>query len=398
MRRLISCFVAVGLVLSAAAQERLVINKKDNKYSLELAGLTASADPAAQIFRRTLENDLNRCGWFRIVGAGQGMIVIGGSASGSLAARVYAQGRADQRTYLNQGYNGDGNRAAQIAHKAADDLIKAITGRDGFCSAQIALIGNASGKKELYLCDWDGGNLRQLTRDNSISLSPKWSPDGRRLLYTSYVRGAASLFTVDIGSGQRGQLLRAGGMVTGGAFSPDGSRIALIMSRDGNPELYVAAANGSGLTRLTRTTGADEASPCWSPDGSQICYVSGPPGAVQLFLISAGGGQPQRLTSFGRQNESPDWGANGQIAYQSNIGGQYQICVIDPATRAYSQITSGGPAYEDPAWAPDGRHIYATSVAGYQKKVCLLDTQKDPTITLTNTRGDWSEPAVSLRK
>ena len=395
-----SIAVVALLALSSLAQAPSVIriNKQDSKFSLELSTLTASAEPAAQVFRRTLESDLSRCGWFRIVGAGQGQIVVGGSASGGLAVRLYAQGRADQRTYLNQGYNGDGAKAAQIAHKAADDLIKALTGKDGICSAQIALIGNATGKKELYLCDWDGSNLRALTHDNSISLAPKWSPDGRRLLYTSYLRGAASLFSVDLASGQRGQLIRTGGMVTGGSFSPDGSRIALILSKDGNPELYVASANGSGLNRLTRTTGADEASPCWSPDGSQICYVSGPPGALQLFIISGSGGQPQRLTSFGRQNESPDWGPTGRIAYQSLIGGQYQICIIDPATRGYTQLTSAGPAYEDPAWAPDGRHIYATSVAGYQKKVCLLDTEKDPTITLTTARGDWSQPAVSKRK
>lgn len=400
MKQILFLIACAGLALGGRAADVIRIQGTSSKYTLEMSTFTAAGDNSAQWFHRTLENDLYKCGYFARASAGQGMIVLSGSVAGggSVSAKCYVQGRADQRTYLSKGYTADASLAVRLAHQAADEIIKAVTGRDGMCGAQMALVGNASGHKELYIVDWDGGGLRQVTRDGSISLDPKWAPGGRKLIYTSYVRGSASLFTIDLASGERRQLVRAGGIVTGGAFSPDGSRIALIMSKDGNPELYVMSASGSGLTRLTRTPGADEASPTWSPEGSKICYVSGPPGVPQLYVISASGGEPQRLSSSGRMNESPDWGPNNQIVYQSQFGGHYQIFVIDPSTRAASQISSDGGAYEDPSWAPDGRHVVCTKVTGYQKGVCILDTQGDPPITLTTQRGDWSQPAFAPRK
>jgi TolB protein len=163
--------------------------------------------------------------------------------------------------------------------------------------------------------------------------------------------------------------------------------------------LYVMGANGSGLSRLTHTTDRDEASPTWAPDGRRICYVSGPPNYTHLYVVDANGGEPQRITSGGRMNESPDWGPGGLIAYQSSFGGQYHIFTVDPATRSSTQVSRPGTAYEDPSWAADGRHIVCTQVRGYQKGVCILDTQNDDPISLTsNQRGDWSQPAFSPRK
>lgn len=400
MRTVLLFLVAIAAGMSRAADVIRVV-KTDSKFSLEMAGFTAGADNASRWFRHTLEKDLYSCGYFSRAAAGQAVIVLSGSVqgAGAVEAKCLVQDRGAQAVRLNKGYRGDAARAIRLAHEAADDIIKAVTGKDGFCSAQVAMVGNASGKKELYLCDWDGGNLRQLTRDGSISLDPKWRPGHNEILYTSYLRGAASLFSIDLSSGQRKQLLRAGGMVTGGAYSPDGSRIALIMSKDGNPELYVVRADGGGLTRLTRTTDRDEASPTWSPDGRRICYVSGPPNYTHLYVMDAGGGEPQRVTSGGRMNESPDWGPNGLIAYQSNFGGAYQIFVVDPANRASSQASRGGAAYEDPSWAPDGRHIVCTQVHGYQKGLCILDTQTGESISLAfNQRGDWSQPTFAPRR
>lgn len=397
MKRLFYLVAALFIGFHAQA-DSIRINKQDTKFSLEMSTFTASQEPAAVAFRRTLEADLYKCGYFSRAAAGQGQIVLSGSAGGAVSAKCYVQGRADQRLYLSKGYNADANSAVRLAHRVADEIIKAVTGLDGFCSGQVVMVGNGTGHKELYLADWDGSNLRQLTRDNSINRDPKWAPGGRKIIYTSYLKGAASLITLDLGTGERKQLLRAGGMITGGAFSPDGSKIALIMSKDGNPELYVVGAGGGGLVRLTNTPGADEASPTWSPDGSRICYVSGPPGVPQLYIISAGGGSPQRLQVGGRMNECPDWGRNGLIAYQSNFGGRYQVFIVDPSTRAASQVSQDGAAYEDPNWAPDGRHIVATRVSGYQKGVCILDTQSTELISLANQRGDWSEPAFTPRQ
>jgi len=169
----------------------------------------------------------------------------------------------------------------------------------------------------------------------------------------------------------------------------------MILSKDGNPELYVKHLASGQLTRLTTTKGAGEASPSWSPDGNRIVYVSDQAGTPQLFMISRNGGNPARLTGRGSQNVAPDWGPGGLIAYASLVGGHFQVYVMDPDTRETKQITPGDADYEDPAWAPYGRHLACKRSVRYRSGIYLLDTMGDPPIALLEGSGDWSSPSWS---
>src|SRR5205823_2301868 len=91
--------------------------------------------------------------------------------------------------------------------------------------------------KEIYTADCDGSNRVQLTHDETISVGPSLSPDGRRLAYMGYKSGFADIYVIDLASGARDRIVKFPGTNTGAAFSPDGSRIACSVSRDGNPEL-----------------------------------------------------------------------------------------------------------------------------------------------------------------
>ncbi|NIY17521.1 MAG: biopolymer transporter Tol, partial [Nitrospinaceae bacterium] len=117
--------------------------------------------------------------------------------------------------------------------------------------------------------------------------------------YTSLVGGFPDVYRIDLQSRKRTRVARHPGLNTGGVVSPDGRKLALILSRDGNPELYVQQLPAGRLTRLTRTTHAAEASPSWSPDGSQIVYVADTSGSPQLYILSARGGQARRVTFRG---------------------------------------------------------------------------------------------------
>ena len=147
------------------------------------------------------------------------------------------------------------------------------------------------------------------------------------------------------------------------------------------------------LARLTRSPGANEASPCWSPDGRQIAYVSDQVNRQpRIYVINRSGGQGQRVTRSGSQNVAPNWGPHGQLTYATLTGGRFQIYVLDPATGEERQISSGNVDFEDPCWAPDGRHIACTRTENYRSQVVLLDTMGDPYIVLTDGKGDWTSP------
>ncbi len=388
--------VVLLVVSGVAGAQRIEVRKgAGEKTSIDWSAYQIGADAAAQTFFKTLSGDLVRSGWFTRGAPGNSAVVLTGTATGQGGLRVQAvvYGIVQQRQLFGKSYGSDPNGARRLAHQVADEIIEAVTGRKGLSSARFALVGTRSGKKEIYLCDADGQGLVQLTRDNTISLAPNWSPDGQQLVYTSYLKGYPDLYSVELASGRRSRVASFPGLNTGAAISPDGREMALILSKDGNPELYVMKVGGGGLTRLTRTLRAGESSPSWSPDGKRIVYVSDQAGQPQLYMIARAGGEPRRLTSRGFQNVAPDWGANNLIAYASLLGKTWDIWVMDPDTLQTKPVTKGDASYEDPSWAPDGRHLAAGRSVRYQSQVYLLDTLGDAPIALTQLPGDWYSPA-----
>jgi len=219
-------------------------------------------------------------------------------------------------------------------------------------------------------------------------------------VYTSFHAAFPYIYEIDLSGASlsRERLTSFPGLNMGAAISPDGRKMALCLSKDGNPELYAIDLQSKGVARLTRTPNAGEASPSWSPDMKQIVFVSDSPGRPQLFVSNSNGGGVRRLTKTGKENVTPDWGRNGMIAFASLRDGHYQICIIDVSTGEEKQLTSDGADYEDPSWAPDGRHLVCSRSEGRRSSaVYILDTMGDGLIRLLNVRGNWSSPAWSYR-
>ncbi len=390
--------VLAGLLLAggtvAEAQVR-VRKAASDKISLQMQGFRAN-DAAGRRFQQVLREDLKRSGWFSVGRAGA--YAISGEArqqGRQLDAVVRVTDVASGGEELAQRYRGEMERWRDLAHRAADDITKKIAGRPGIASTRIALVGTATRNKELYLCDADGENLLQLTRDRSVSISPEWGPEGRTLYYTAYLERFPDVFRIDLQSGKRRKVAGYPGLNTGAAVSPDGREMALILSKDGNPELYIKSLSSGRLTRITRTRHGAEASPSWSPDGSRLVYVSDTSGRPQLYVVDRNGGRPSRLTSRGRENVAPDWGPGNWIACSSRLGGRYQIAVVHPDTGDFRQISSGAADFEDPSWAPNGRHIVCSESVNYRSRITILDTLGDPPLRLFDRPGDWYAPAWS---
>ena len=145
-----------------------------------------------------------------VMAGGRGVYSVVGKAgpSGSgLDAQITVYHVPTMEKLLSKGFSSaNAADARRLAHKVADAIVLAITGKPGIASTRIALVGTASGKKEIYLCDADGANLRQLTGDSSICLSPRWSPDGGKLLYVSYRSGFPDVYLADLYKGSTRRL------------------------------------------------------------------------------------------------------------------------------------------------------------------------------------------------
>lgn len=398
-RILIPLLVFSVLAAAFAQQDIRVTKTTAAKTALDLTSLVGPSGGASTLFRRTLEADLIRSGWFTLTKPA-GYTVFGsyGEGGGTVSSKCQVFNAAKSTMVLNKTYSEPAADARRLAHKVADDIIMAVKGFRGIAAGRIVAIGSQTGHKELYICDSDGSGMRQITADRSITLAPNWSPDGARIACTSFRRGYPDLYVIDLRSNNRVCVANHPGINMAGGFSPSGQDLLMVLSKDGNPEVYVKNLGSGRLTRLTQTPRAGEASPTWSPDGSQVAYVSdlAGPGSPQIYVTSLSGAS-RRVTSRGRENVSPDWGPNGWIAYASRRGGLYSICMINPQTQEDREITAGDASYEDPCWASDGRHIVCTRQEGRTKRLYMLDTMGDPPLCLTPDGGGWSSPAWCAR-
>lgn len=200
------------------------------------------------------------------------------------------------------------------------------------------------------------------------------------------------------GSGQT-RLTFDEGLDDSPSWSPDGRRIAFTSRRDGNSEIYVMDADGSSQRRLTFQDGSDW-HPRWSPLGDQIAFTSARDGTTEVYTVNPDGGAPERVTGQrGNWESRASWSPDGsQLAFfqsdknRRSIGG---ITVADGDGRNATRLTFNRYADNEPTWSPNGSQIaFVTTVRGHPV-VCVMDidgkNQKRITLTLENhTNPAWS--------
>ncbi len=291
-------------------------------------------------------------------------------------------------------YVGDPKFYRLIIHRFADDILFNLTGEKGVAETRIAYVSAVSRTaKEIYVMDYDGANPMPVTGNQSINLSPRWSPDGRRIAYTSYRSGNPDLFVLNFDSGRRDVLSAQRGLNATPAWSPDGQWLAFAMSQGGGTNLYLMP-RGGGRPKALTSGPAISVSPSFSPNGRQIVFNSDRGGSPQIYVMDVDGTNLRRVTFQGNYNSSPRWSPRGdKIAFMCRLAGN-QICLINPDGSGLQQLTSLG-SNEDPAWSPDGRHLAFTSTRMGRRDIFVMHADGTEQTRLTTTGlenylPDWS--------
>jgi TolB protein len=293
-------------------------------------------------------------------------------------------------------YHGSLGELRRMANKFADEIMKQFTGERGPFDTRFAFTSTRGGKfKEIYVMSPDGGDLQQVTKTQTINVSPSWSPDNRLLLYTSYKRGNPDLYELDFLSGREVRISWRPGLNLGGRFSPDGSKIALTIEDKGNPDIVIIDRNGNLLRRVTDSWAID-VSPSWSPDGRRLAFTSNRSGGPQIYIVGVDGGEPRRVTFTGTYNTSPAWSPKGDlIAYVSRADGGFNLFTVKVDGSDARQLTQAAGDNEDPSWAPDGRYMVFSSSRTGRKKLFVTDLTGSSQVQLTRGGGDDTSPAWS---
>ncbi|MEM8868357.1 MAG: biopolymer transporter Tol [Verrucomicrobiota bacterium] len=277
--------------------------------------------------------------------------------------------------------------------RACDLAVKATLKIDGFFAGKLAFVGKQRGISEVYTSSLLFTGVRALTADRSLVTGPSWSPDGSKLLYTTYYKtGFPDIYMIDLRTNRKTPIATFKGTNTGGRFSPEGTRIAMSLSGTGNSEIYISDTRGRNLKRLT-TNRSLEASPSWSPDGRRLVYTSDAPGKPQLYEVSINGGPSRRIpTNVSSYCSEPTWNPVNPniIAFTVAESGGFQIATYDFKTRQ-STILTGGASSVEPTWTNDGRHLVFTQRSSGRTRLMLLDTVSKKVSALHNPSfGDAS--------
>ena len=282
---------------------------------------------------------------------------------------VRARGVALGRVYENVALRNP--RAA--AHAASDDIHQSQSGLSGVAKTKLTFVSDRDNErvidtvevrtgKEVYVTDYDGANQMRVTANRRLNITPSWSPDGRSIAYSSYMRVHPQIIVSNVYQGTRETLTDEKTSNLFPVYSPDGSRIAFMSQRDGNSEIYIMNRNGSGVRRLTNNPAGD-VTPTWSPAGTQIAFTSDRSGSPQIWLMDTDGLNLRRLTLNESHADRATWSSApyNEIAYSARTGPGFDVKIYDVASGQTRVMTDGVGTNESPAFSPNGRHIAFSS-------------------------------------
>ena len=336
--------------------------------------------------------------WTNLAAAGahaglQGLLTIQGDRV-QVEMRLYDLTSPEHRQIVAKKIEMPMAQAWRVAHKVADEVVFQFTGERGIADTKIAYVGAASGHKEIYMMDYDGADPTRLTSNQSINLSPAWSPDLRSIAFTSFMRGYPYLYRLFPFEKRAPQLL-AGylGINTSPAWSPDGRQLALTLSKDGNPKVYVLNVATGAFRRISTSNGIDT-EPTWSPTGREIAFVSDRSGTAQIYVMDAEGANVRRLSRDGF-NTQPRWSPKGDAIAFTSRQGNHDIWAVGPDGSNLRRLTAGPGSNESASWSPDGRHlVFQSSRLGrFQLYTMLADGSDQEQLTRgpgETTSGSWS--------
>ncbi len=327
------------------------------RRDLQLVSLFDVLDPRSFVADLRAEGLGVRAAAWRAVGA-QGVVKGEVRAGGrEVEMRFYDLARGEQPA-LRHTYRGNPGQMRRWMHDFSSRIVKLLTGKAAPFNSRLTFARRVGrGRKDIYVADFDGHNVRRVSSGRGIAMLPSFGPGG--IWYS--VLTPRGMFITRTGVGER-PIIRGGGLTMGPV--PCGGRILFTSTRDGNSEIYSARPDGSDVRRLTRHPAID-VSPACGP-GGQVAFVSTRHGSPQIFVMKLDGSGVRRVTFRGRHNQTPAWCPDPSkqlLAFTGRSGGM-DVFTLDLKTGEYTRLTQGQGVNKDPAFSPDCRMVAFWSSRG----------------------------------
>lgn len=248
---------------------------------------------------------------------------------------------------LTKAYDVPAGGARTATHQFVNEVIKYFTGTAGSFGTRLVFSATTGrGQKGIFTMDSDGSSLGRASVASNVALAPAIGPGGNVYYAGGLPDGGYALFKV----GQSTPVLRQAGLVFGVAFG--GAKMALVVSQNGQSDIFTGASDGSGMTKYTQ--GGLNTHPAFGP-GGQLAYVSNASGNPQIYVDG------KRVSSRGTYNMAPVWcndpDGGTKILFMGRDGAAWDIFSVAPDGSNMKRLTQDQGSNTYPACSPDGRVV-----------------------------------------
>ena len=288
---------------------------------------------------------------------------------------------------------GSEDSLLDVADKFCDDFLEAVIGRGDFFRSTMAFIKTDGPlKRDVWSVRPNGRYLTRLTNIPGEALSPAWSPDGRRVIFTHIDKRSHGLGVYDASSKTTQRMKFPGNTVIGPTYMPDG-RVAVSLTDGRNPSIFLLGHGLEKQGKLDESPSID-VSPSVDAKGSLMAFTSNRLGGPQIFLKDLRSGSVRRISQAGNYNTDPSISPDGTVvAYARLEGGGHRIYVQDLVTGQERPLTFGPGSDEEPAFAPDSYFIAFMSSRGGKKSIYITTRNGGEPKLLPTGPGDAAFPA-----
>ena len=248
----------------------------------------------------------------------------------------------------------------RIAHIMADVIYQRLLGEPGYFDSRIVYVSltGPRGREthRLAIMDQDSANNRFLTDGSWMVLTPRFAPKGDVICFMSYANQTPRVYLFDLTNGRQRVLGDFAGMTFAPRFSPDGGSVIMALAHGQGSSIVTVDLATHARRQLTNSNAID-VSPCYSPDGSQIVFNSDRDGDPQLFIMNADGSGVKRISFGHARYGTPVWSPRGDLIAYTRYGGSeaaFSIGVMAPDGSGERAIADGWDV-EGPTFCPNGR-------------------------------------------
>lgn len=314
-------------------------------------------------------------------------------------------------------YNGTKSAVRTIAHTFCNDIVSTLTGKKGIYLTKLVVVSDRGGKnhKEIYTMDWDAfdGSVKKHTDIRSITASPTWSPDAKKIAFSAFEQNRGTkarnhnLLLLDMTNGKLSTISdQKGGYNSGPTFFPDGKSLLFTLSKNGEADIHRYFFDDKKILRITRgPLSAMNVEANVSTDGRKIAFSSNRSGLAMIYVMDANGSNVTRLTFAGNFNASPSFSPDGKLIafagydkdqdnfdiFLMNTNGENLVRLTGSQKRNSHRMANN----EDPSFSPDGRHVVFSSDRTGSKQVFIVNLDGSDERRLTFDNFTYEKPRWS---